>query len=102
MVTGGPWTPQEVMEGRHYPRARCGSCRAEVIWTVTAATGKRMPVDAEPTPDGNVVLAAPTTRSGAPVSYAAQVGALLIEDDGVRFTSHFATCPNANEHRSHR
>jgi hypothetical protein len=34
----------------------CKSCRAPVIWAKSAATGKWMILDAEPTLDGNVVL----------------------------------------------
>lgn len=81
--------------------ATCRSCGAEVIWTVTAATGSRMPVDVQPTEDGNVVLA--PDPKGPPIAYAAPVGALLIEeDDGTRYTSHFATCPHADTHRRTR
>ena len=53
---------------------RCSSCRAKIIWFKTPA-GKNMPVDAdtvEPTDDAL---------------------------DLSRHKSHFATCPNANQHR---
>lgn len=58
---------------------RCRSCRAKIIWFKTAA-GKNMPVDAdtvEPDDDVNDL-------------------------DLTRHQSHFASCPNANQHRSKR
>ncbi len=74
----------------------CRSCRARVLWVVTDG-GKRMPVDADPVPDGTLVIAdrgaddTPHVTSVAP-------DALLI-DDPPRYRSHFATCPNADQHR---
>lgn len=56
---------------------RCRSCRAQIIWFKTGA-GKNMPVDAD---------------TVAP------------EDDELDLTkhiSHFATCPNADQHRRPR
>src|SRR3972149_2281009 len=35
---------------------RCRSCDAPIYWAQTVSSGKAMPVDAEPVPDGNVVL----------------------------------------------
>lgn len=58
--------------------AECGSCRAPINWIVTKA-GKRMPVDPRRL---NVTTAEGVTVSG--------------------FTSHFATCPRAHEHRRKR
>jgi len=53
---------------------RCSSCRARIIWLKTSK-GKNMPVDADTVePEDN-------------------------EFDPSRHTSHFATCPNANQHR---
>lgn len=65
--------------------SRCRSCNAEIIWAVTA-TGKRMPVDAAPSANGNIHLEGTT--------------AIVLDEpvDGAR-TSHFATCPNADQHR---
>lgn len=53
---------------------RCRSCRAKIIWFKTDA-GKNMPVDAD------------------------TVEADDDELDLSRHVSHFATCPNANQHR---
>ena len=76
-----------------YKTTPCTSCKKPVIWTVTDKS-KRMPVDAQPTADGSVAL----TVDGA------NVRARVVE---VKFrfgrkdlhTSHFATCPNAAQHR---
>lgn len=76
--------------------SRCRSCRAEVIWCVTPA-GKRMPVDAQPVEGGNLLL----TTDDPPVARVVDPDQLLI-DDGQRFVSHFATCPEADTHRRPR
>lgn len=65
------------MSYRHHPfETACRSCKKLVVWFRTPA-GKKMPVDAE------------TTK---PTDRAEQL-------DLTRHISHFATCPNANEHR---
>lgn len=62
--------------------AKCSSCQADIIWIVTEM-GKKMPVDAK------IVL-----------------GFILVDEPGVTrgltekvHVSHFATCPNADQHR---
>ena len=77
---------------------RCGSCGAEVIWADTI-TGRRMPLDAKPTKDGNIILG---TRHGQPPLALVQTAQTLerLKAKGERlYTSHFATCPNASKHR---
>jgi hypothetical protein len=69
----------------------CKSCGAPIRWVKTA-TGKAMPLDANPTPKGNVII----------VKGVAQIGGDhpdLLPGEALRFTSHFATCPNASQHR---
>jgi len=63
----------------HHERriTRCRSCNARIIWFKTDA-GKNMPVDAD------------------------TVEAEDDELDLTRHVSHFATCPNANQHRKSR
>lgn len=69
--------------------ARCKSCGAEIVWVKTRS-GKRMPLDARPTPNGNLEIdLADCVYFVTPDLNAA----------GKRYTSHFATCPNASEHR---
>ena len=78
------------------PRA-CSSCGGKIFWAITR-TGKSMPVDAEPSESGPLVL---NLRGG-------EFGKLHVEKfyapkhgsaDRRRYTSHFSTCPNADEHR---
>ena len=62
----------------HARRIRnCRSCRAEIIWFRTSA-GRQMPIDAETVAPGEYELE-------------------LAPKGG--HVSHFATCPNANQHR---
>ena len=74
--------------------ARCRSCSAPIRWARTEH-GKRIPLDAEPyagdDPRGLFVL-----REGGELALAVPAGAL---EDEPRYRSHFATCPNAEEHR---
>jgi hypothetical protein len=69
----------------------CRSCNAPVLWVATA-TGKQMPIDAIPVPDGNIIL--DTDRIAHVLPDAAQP-----PPDVLRYVSHFATCPNATQHR---
>jgi hypothetical protein len=39
-------------------REVCNHCRAAIVWCTTAA-GKAMPVDADPDPNGNILLGQP-------------------------------------------
>lgn len=68
----------------------CRSCQAPIRWKLTEA-GKRMPIDRDPVPDGNVVL---LDGDRVHVLHADEVA-----DDVPRYVSHFATCPNARGHR---
>lgn len=43
----------------------CRHCGARIRWVVTAKRGKPMPLDAEPSPEGNVVLRADGAAVGA-------------------------------------
>ncbi len=74
----------------------CRSCGARVRWAVTPA-GKRMPVDPEPVEGGNLLL----SLDDPPVARVVDPSQLVI-DDGQRFRSHFASCPNADAHRHPR
>jgi hypothetical protein len=69
----------EINEAHERRIVRCRSCRAKIIWFKTAS-GKNMPVDSdtvEPKDDVN-------------------------ELDTKRHTVHWATCPNADQHRRPR
>lgn len=55
-----------------------------------------MPLDADPVPEGTFIVA-DRSRDGLHVTYVAP-DALLI-DNPPRYLSHFATCPDADQHR---
>lgn len=73
--------------------ATCRSCDAEIEWARTEH-GKSIPLDVGTRADGNirVVSRVATERGMAPLIRYVGRG----EGDRV---SHFATCPNATEHR---
>ncbi len=68
----------------------CRSCGAPVLWRKHQRTGKPAPIDAEPNPDGNVVLLgeeryyvlSPKERE----TWTSRV-------EGSLHTNHFQTCP---------
>ena len=75
--------------------SKCKSCGAEIIWLPTAS-GKSMPCDAKPVPykedpAGNLTL---LTNDGRVVKAKADMSS-----DKMGYTSHFATCPDANSWR---
>jgi hypothetical protein len=59
-----------------------------------------MPVDADPVPDGNLVLSG-TAEGVDPVVLVVDPRAQMI-DSPPHYVSHFATCPNADQHRKDR
>lgn len=76
----------------------CRSCHAKIVWAVTPG-GKRMPVDAAPVDDGNVLL---DRRQDPPLATVIGGGPQLWDEPGERHTSHFATCPDSDAHRRPR
>lgn len=78
------------------PGPACRSCGAPIVWVVVRPGGRRMPVDAEPGPDGTVVIDSDGTMARV-LSGAALVGARV--DGTPLYLSHFATCPQAGEWR---
>ena len=81
----------------------CRSCGAALTWVQTEA-GKAMPLDAVPHPDGNVEMTGRWERSkmGATVPVVRVVvpqASLFGDEAPTRYLPHFATCPQADEHR---
>jgi hypothetical protein len=60
-------------------QSNCRSCNAPILWIVTNPGGKRMPLDAKP--EKRFVI---------------EGGQAFSRDT---YVSHFATCPNAAQHR---
>jgi hypothetical protein len=85
-----------------YPIGECrdATCQAPIIWAVTAGRGKRMPVDANPTPDGNVMLTL-ADGSDTPVATVIDPAAPPLGGwPGTLHHSHFETCPAADRWRA--
>lgn len=81
-------------------RGTCRSCHAPILW-VTTTKGADMPVDPEPSSDGNVQLTAHGDLLFAHV-LGTHHAAAAREHDTPLHQSHFATCPNAAQHRKAR
>lgn len=77
---------------------RCRSCAAELAWA-TSTTGALIPLDAKPTPDGN--LAVHRNARGDLQARVLKKGEEPAAHE-VRGTSHFSSCPRADEHRRRR
>lgn len=67
----------------------CRSCGRPLIWGVTMQ-GRRMPVDAKP--QGKRIVLEPAIKDDLPPL------ATVVDV----YVSHFATCPNAEQHRKAR
>jgi hypothetical protein len=83
---------------------RCRSCGARIFWALTAG-GKSMPVDADHCPDGNIEIECASVRDRDTGLSSDRVMAHVVGVDqfglfpAVRYKSHFATCPNAEQFR---
>jgi hypothetical protein len=76
-------------------RRACRTCGASIVWAKTP-TGKSMPVDFEPASGGNVIL------DEGPEGLLAVLCHESAVVDKPRHKAHFATCPQAAEHRRAR
>ena len=72
--------------------SRCKACNAELLWGETAS-GKRMPFNAVPHPDGEWVLLGTRCRLADPAPATGYPGAGSATEP--RYTPHWATCPSA-------
>lgn len=73
--------------------AACRTCEAPIVWVESQSTGKPMPMDLTPDPKGAFVIIGGKARRATD------------EDKTLhrpRFTSHFATCPDADQFRRAR
>lgn len=72
--------------------SRCRSCGAPIIWATTGS-GKAMPLDRDPVPDGNTLV-----HNGECVYLTPGLTETLTRDKP-RYKSHFATCTSPAVHR---
>lgn len=75
---------------------RCRACQAPIVWAQTSSSGRAMPVDAEPSPDGTFALVHTTKGKWIAV----HVGKPVQNEE--RHTSHFAKCPAAASFRKQK
>ena len=78
---------------------QCSSCHAPIIWAVTEATGRNIPINANPDHvNGNVELMPPPAEGlHMPIARVHAQPPMLPEYP--LHTSHFATCLYADRHR---
>jgi hypothetical protein len=70
------------------PLGRCRACHLPVRWAITAAHGKPIPIDPDPSPDGTVLI---EKIEGADVARVwAPIGRECPPD--VLYVVHFVTC----------
>lgn len=75
----------------------CKSCLARILWA-QSESGKAIPLDPEPTANGNLVLLDPLDPREPPI--ASRVDR---RPPGVPlYVAHFVTCPQAAQHRKSR
>jgi hypothetical protein len=75
----------------------CRSCGARITWLKTPG-GKAIPVDEDPTDDGNILIDVEHCRLVARV-YGNAEAAREAGAEELRYRSHFVTCPQAGEWR---
>lgn len=80
------------------PVANCRSCGALIRWVTSGRTGKRMPIDAEPSLSGNLRLKVLVGVVTALVVPAGPERSRLRSEDGA-YISHHATCPDGRAWR---
>lgn len=80
----------------------CRGCDAPIIWTVTT-NGRKMPVDADPSDAGTFVLVEEGDDSPIAVFHTkAQEPTWRDRHDGMLYTPHHSTCPQAATFRGKR
>lgn len=78
----------------------CTSCGSRIRWAELDGTARLMPIDHEARPDGNVSVVGwgPAVRGLSRPVVAVNAAERAVTD--YRYVTHFATCPNADEHRT--
>lgn len=82
----------------------CRSCKAVVIWATMKLTSKRNPLDPDPVTvvkaKAGIIAYNPATGAAQSVTAANILQTALWASRGVTFhLSHWATCPDREEHR---
>ena len=83
---------------------KCSSCGAEILW-VRTVSGKKMPLDVEPVWIRQQTGGHTYVREDGSFIFGEIMGDADDDPDANAIeahTSHFATCPNADQHRKPR
>lgn len=72
----------------------CKSCGAPILWAKTIK-GRLIPLDPDPSPKGNIVIG----EAGTALVFNSPAAIAPRLEGEPRYLSHFATCPNADQHR---
>ena len=79
-------------------RTTCRSCGARIVWVVSSR-GKPMPIDAEPSANGNLFLSHPIVPGQSVARVVTGRTREALRACGEAFISHHATCPQARQWR---
>lgn len=81
----------------------CKSCKAAIAF-VRLPSGRRLPINPDPTDNGNVhITGSRNEDEPAARVISTQTGTLFDNaPTTTAYTSHFATCPQASQHRRSR
>lgn len=76
--------------GLALPQGQCKSCKARIYWVPHHKSGTPAPIDVRPNPQGNIIIEQGHYRI---------VGPARTDEATPHYTNHFATCPQAGQHR---
>lgn len=78
--------------------SQCRSCGAEVLWVKLIPHNRLNPLNPTPTREGNIRMLGQRKAVARVLGKEDMATAKLASEE--LYTSHFATCPNAKQHRS--
>lgn len=76
----------------------CRACHAPLTWAITP-TGKRSPIDEQPASAGSILLTDTLGEEWLAIVLSGKALELAREQHLPLYTSHFASCPHADEFR---
>lgn len=77
----------------------CSGCGTPMRWARNESTGKNIPLDPEPVPEGNLVMSHDPRPGGPFVVRMLRKGDPDPDPSMPRYVAHFATCPQADKFR---
>lgn len=78
----------------------CSSCNALIVWALTVK-GNAIPISAKAVADGNIELEPNADPREPPTAHVLGKSDRRVghPPPSIRYVSHFADCPNADQHR---